>query len=670
MVLGEQPSEQKFEDVKADFFKTYKENIGLGKYHRADLERVRRNNEWVKAFYKYSQENHEKCVSMLDEVLTWRNEFGSNDLVVSEKPPVSEEMFKKGGIFYKNEDINCTPMLHFAVKTHKKDNFPQAQVFRFISYFFELKYKFNLDDPIIIVFDMTDAGYSNLDMDMIKFVVTCLKTYYPGLIDYMIVYQMPFIFNAAWKIIKNWLPPNSVNLIKFCDKKGIKEYIQDSQLFTHMGGTDNFKYVYDPRMFILKESKEENDTYEASLIVQSETAQQILETKEKNTETSFEPILEQSKSITIENKENSIPKLDLLETSEMNDNQIDAQEKEKESLLSPNKSSNSRLSNGTINKISDAMKTNDQILENVLTTPFLNISPGDELIFNVTDGKQDITQFIKLTNTSDKHLAYKIKITSPDKFRVKPGTGIIPTSSNAQIMINFLKEFHNSSTNHRDKFLILWSPIDEKLQASDLSEFWKQATQTKQNISEHKVKCHIKRKSSINKSPSQINDKKKDQSLPVSPSNSSINSYFSPRETSRQNLDVVKTSKRKSNLPSTSSSPTKTPEKTTEASKSPNAKNNLPQNNMSKIEMLEIKKVVSTKDESLLTSHRNLDEKSITFNELNNRFYKLDRDINSLVNNQQRIGGQLSQVIYLIYFLIMLNVIQFLFKSSFFDSFF
>ena len=38
----------------------------------------------------------------------------------------------------------------------------------------------------------------------------------------------------------------------------------------------------------------------------------------------------------------------------------------------------------------------------------------------------------------------KIKITSPDKFRVKPGTGIITPTSTVQIMINFLKGyFHN-----------------------------------------------------------------------------------------------------------------------------------------------------------------------------------------------------------------------------------
>jgi hypothetical protein len=53
-------------------------------------------------------------------------------------------------------------LVHFVVKTHKKDQYPQMQVFKFIAYFFERAYKFNMDDPIVLVFDMSDAGYANL----------------------------------------------------------------------------------------------------------------------------------------------------------------------------------------------------------------------------------------------------------------------------------------------------------------------------------------------------------------------------------------------------------------------------------------------------------------------------------------------------------------------------
>jgi hypothetical protein len=60
-------------------------------------------------------------------------------------------------------------------------------------------------------------------------------------------------------------------------------------------------------------------------------------------------------------------------------------------------------------------------------------------MFEITEGKADISGNIKLTNNSTGPIAYKIKITSPDKFRVKPGTGIIKKESSAQIVINFLK---------------------------------------------------------------------------------------------------------------------------------------------------------------------------------------------------------------------------------------
>ena len=37
------------------------------------------------------------------------------------------------------------------------------------------------------------------------------------------------------------LPPEAVQLIKFVDKKSIKQYIDESQLFIHMGGLVIFK---------------------------------------------------------------------------------------------------------------------------------------------------------------------------------------------------------------------------------------------------------------------------------------------------------------------------------------------------------------------------------------------------------------------------------------------
>jgi len=261
MVLGEELYEKKFTDLKNKFLEQYQGSIDKGVYHPRDLERLKKDNEWIKAFYRQSMEDNEKTLCLIDEVLAWRKFSDVNNIIIPGRLPVSEELFQKGFIFMRNDDINCIPMMHFIIKNHKKEHVSQSELFRFISYFFEKAYKFNCEDPIVLVFDMSDSGYSNLDMDMIKFVIMCLKTYYPGLIDYMIIYQMPFIFNAAWKIIRNWLPAEAVKLIKFCDKKNIKEYIQESQLFVHMGGTDDFRYTYDINNYLNKPKTNSEDSW-------------------------------------------------------------------------------------------------------------------------------------------------------------------------------------------------------------------------------------------------------------------------------------------------------------------------------------------------------------------------------------------------------------------------
>ncbi len=49
-----------------------------------------------------------------------------------------------------------------------------------------------------------------------------------------------FYLKAIWKIIKALIPAKAVELVKFCNKTTIKEYVSDENLFTHMGGKVSF----------------------------------------------------------------------------------------------------------------------------------------------------------------------------------------------------------------------------------------------------------------------------------------------------------------------------------------------------------------------------------------------------------------------------------------------
>lgn len=49
-----------------------------------------------------------------------------------------------------------------------------------------------------------------------------------------------------WKIIKTWLPPKSIEKIKFVDKKSLKEFVEPDQALVSWGGTDNYEYQFEP----------------------------------------------------------------------------------------------------------------------------------------------------------------------------------------------------------------------------------------------------------------------------------------------------------------------------------------------------------------------------------------------------------------------------------------
>lgn len=53
-------------------------DIQNNKYHPKDVERIRRNATWVRAFYRHSLANNEKTISTIHEVLMWRKNIGIN----------------------------------------------------------------------------------------------------------------------------------------------------------------------------------------------------------------------------------------------------------------------------------------------------------------------------------------------------------------------------------------------------------------------------------------------------------------------------------------------------------------------------------------------------------------------------------------------------------------
>ena len=80
--------------------------------------------------------------------------------------------------------------------------------------------------------DCSEAGYYNMDMDLVKFIISLFKQYYPLKLGSIYVYEMPWVMNAGWSIIKSWLSPAARNKMRFIQKSSIEQYFKQNQLTT------------------------------------------------------------------------------------------------------------------------------------------------------------------------------------------------------------------------------------------------------------------------------------------------------------------------------------------------------------------------------------------------------------------------------------------------------
>lgn len=51
-------------------------------------------------------------------------------------------------------------------------------------------------DKISVLFDMTDCGLSNMDLDFVKYFIGLFVNYYPQFLSYIIVLDMAWVLNG------------------------------------------------------------------------------------------------------------------------------------------------------------------------------------------------------------------------------------------------------------------------------------------------------------------------------------------------------------------------------------------------------------------------------------------------------------------------------------------
>ncbi|XP_048050790.1 motile sperm domain-containing protein 2 [Megalobrama amblycephala] len=439
---SEQDIESKIEETRQRFKSEYVEE-SQDKYDSRDLEKLQKDDALVEGYLTWRHFVVEDTLKMIDESLQWRKEFNLNDLVESSIP---RWMFESGAVYLHGYDKEGNKLFWFRVKLHVKDAKTILDKKKYVAFWLERYAKREPGMPLTVVFDMSESGLSNIDMDFVKYIINCFKVYYPKFLSKMIMYEMPWIMNAAWKIVKTWLGPDAISKLKFVTKSDIQTYVDPEHLPPHMGGTDQFKYSYPP----LPDDDFQSPICENGPIVsEDESDIKDIESESKDTlESSF-------------NSEQSIKpkKVNFIEDGQKSD----------------------ELDRGEPGRLRGARKP---------TTTFkgtlLHISPAEELSFGAKES--DKKCLIILNNVTKNHVAFKVRTTAPEKYRVKPSNSSCEPGASVDIVVSLHGGFQASP---QDRFLVMAAEMESGTGATipELSQFWKEVSRAK--IMEHRLRCHV-----------------------------------------------------------------------------------------------------------------------------------------------------------------------------------
>ncbi|CAF3600034.1 unnamed protein product [Adineta steineri] len=207
-------------------------------YDSRDLQRFNENDPYTLMFVQHGQFgtalDEGRALRVFNGAMSWRKRHNVFDISSSEIPA---EYINRHAIFFRNHDKYNSPLLHFVVRLMDKGKDDKEAIKRLITYTLEQHIREHPGQKVVILFDMSETGIGHMDYELVKFIIGSAQNFYPGLLSYMLIYKMPWLLSAAWRIIKGWLSTEAEQFVKFVDEKSITEYVSPDQLSPAMGGT-------------------------------------------------------------------------------------------------------------------------------------------------------------------------------------------------------------------------------------------------------------------------------------------------------------------------------------------------------------------------------------------------------------------------------------------------
>jgi hypothetical protein len=145
-------------------------------YDEIDIQNIKSNDWSVWRFLRPEKYNPETALEKLDNAMKWRKEFNIN---FRKEFDIPKEFFEVGEMFPFNCDKDGISVIFLRIRVNLKIPKLNSYIKDFIAYTLNKVDEQTNENGFVLVFDLTDAGIRNADLDLCFYLISLLRQYFP-----------------------------------------------------------------------------------------------------------------------------------------------------------------------------------------------------------------------------------------------------------------------------------------------------------------------------------------------------------------------------------------------------------------------------------------------------------------------------------------------------------
>ncbi|KAJ2417416.1 phosphatidylinositol transfer protein csr1 [Coemansia sp. IMI 209128] len=208
---------------------------------------MRDPDSWVLRFLRARKWDVDQAFDMIRKTLAWRVGQAIDEVAYFGESKLHYHTMRTGLAFACTTDRLGCPVYVVRVRVNVANNRNILAIKRFLCWQLETSQLLaaNSDGRVTILFDLSDVTRENIDLGLVRMLITLLSNYFPETLGIMILFVNSWFFWGLWTVIAPFIDPVvKSKIVMVRATREITSYIDLDQLPSELGGKKPFHYSY------------------------------------------------------------------------------------------------------------------------------------------------------------------------------------------------------------------------------------------------------------------------------------------------------------------------------------------------------------------------------------------------------------------------------------------